>query len=90
MATAHQSLILSAVRADANTEVDTDYPNLLRYCTHKKAERQRVADSFFVGDLSEAKQAITVVTFGGVARGPRQPAGIHCGAPVGVMPVRLR
>ena len=56
MATAHQSLILSAVRADANTEVDTDYPNLLRYCTHKKAERQRVADAFFGGDLSEAKQ----------------------------------
>lgn len=67
----HQAIILSAVSADSEVNVDTDYQHIQRYVKHKKAERQRIADAHCDGDLDAAKQVYTRITFGGLPKGPK-------------------
>lgn len=65
---AHQSFIASAVRADDDVDAEAEFPALLNYVTNKQAERQRVADALYGGDVGKAKGAFQHLTFGGGLR----------------------
>ncbi len=59
----HQALVLSALKM--NPDGALSYAHINRYVTNKKAERQRIADAHFGGDMSKAKDLFTKITFGG-------------------------
>ncbi len=58
----HQSLILSALKADPE---EPCHEWIERYVKNKKHERQRIADTFFNGDMAKSKLLFQCITFGG-------------------------
>lgn len=59
----HQALVLSALKTNADSSLN--YSHIERYVTNKKTERRRIAEEYFDGDVSKAKDLFTKITFGG-------------------------